>query len=67
MTEKQAKHNRKLHQAINDAVKAMPDSYTLDELFNDLVKLKRIEHMPGERELSTKIIAGLLRWQVENL
>ena len=67
MTEQQAKHARKLNQAINDAVKAMPEHYTLDQLQEDVDKLKSIEHMRGERSLSTKIIAGLLRWQVEEM
>jgi hypothetical protein len=67
MTEQQAKHARKLNQAVRDAVKVIPERYTLDDLEADLKALRSLEHMPGERKLSTKMISGLLRWQVENL
>jgi hypothetical protein len=67
MTEQQAKHARKLNQAVRDATKAIPESYSLDALEADLKALRSLEHMPGERKLSTKMIAGLLRWQIDNL
>ena len=67
MTEQQAKHTRKLNQAVQDAIKAIPKRYTLDDLEADLYELRSVEHLPGERKLSTKMIAGLLRWQVDNL
>lgn len=67
MNEQKAKYYRKLNQAIQDAKDVMLDGYTLDDLENDLMKLKDLEHMPGKRKLSTKMIAGLLRWQLDNL
>ena len=66
MTEAQAKHARKLHQALSDIVKALPDSYTLEQAQADLTKLKDADMREG-RKLSTKIIAGLVRWQVEEM
>lgn len=67
MNEQQAKYARKLDQAVNDAIKAIPERYTLDDLEADLYELRSVEHLPGERKLSTKMIAGLLRFQVDNL
>lgn len=67
MTEQQAKRRRKLNQAANDAIRGMPERYTLDDLEADLKQLRSLEHTPGEKKISTKMIAGLLRWQVDNL
>jgi hypothetical protein len=36
MTEQQAKNNCKLTQAINDAIKVMPDTYTLEQQVENL-------------------------------
>jgi hypothetical protein len=67
MTEQQAKHIRKLNQAVKDAVKAIPEQYSLEDLESDLKLLRKLEHKPGERKLSTQMITGLLRWQIDNL
>ena len=66
MTEPQAKHDRKLHQALSDIVKALPDSYTLEQAQADLTKLKDSDMRAG-RKSSMKLIAGLLKWQVEEM
>jgi len=66
MTEPQAKHTRKLHQALNDIVKSLPDSYTLEQAQNDLAKLRGADMREGKR-LSTKLIAGLIKWQMEEM
>lgn len=67
MTEQQAKHIRKLNQAVKDAMKAIPERYSLDDLESDLKLLRSLEHKPGERKLSAQMIAGMLKWQVDNL
>lgn len=69
MTEQQAKHSRKLDQAVLDAIKAIPERYTLDDLEVDLMRLRirMNDNGPGVRKLSTKMIAGILRFQVDNL
>jgi hypothetical protein len=66
MTEHQAKHTRKLNQALNDIIKAMPDSYTLEQAQADLERLRGAEMKDGKR-LSTKLIAGLIKWQMEEM
>jgi len=66
MTEHQAKHARKLHQALNDIIKALPDSYTIADAEADLAKLRDSE-MGERKKLSTKLIAGLIKWQVEEM
>jgi hypothetical protein len=63
MTERQAKHHRKLHQALRDIVKAMPDSYTLEQAQADLERLRGAGMADGKK-LSTKLIAGLVKWQM---
>jgi hypothetical protein len=67
MTEQEAKYARKLKQAIRDSTNVIPERYTLDNLEADLKQLRSLDNLPGERKLSTKMIAGLLRWQVDNL
>lgn len=67
MTEQEAKYIRKRDQVVKDALNTIPECYTIENLSNDLAELRRIENMPGERKLSTKMIAGLLRWQIDNL
>jgi len=66
MTEHQAKQARKLNQAIKDFIKALPDTYTLDQAQADLERLKGAE-MSEARKISAKLIAGLVKWQVERL
>jgi len=70
MTEQQAKHTRKLNQAIRDARDVMLDGYTLDDLENDLNWLKLFRSSNdtvSEKRISTRMIAGLLKWQIDNL
>jgi len=68
MTEQQAKRARKLNQAVSDAIREMPDSYTIQDAASDILDLSiEDNNIPDQKKLSTKLIAGLLRWQVDNL
>ena len=66
MTEQQAKHARKLNQAVTDIIKTLPDSYTIADAQADLAKLTTAE-MGEKRRVSMKLIAGLIKWQVEKM
>lgn len=67
MTEQEAKFKRKLKQAIDDSVKIMPEEYTLSQLEITVEELVYSVNIRDKKKLSTEIIAGLLRWQIDNL
>lgn len=60
MTEQQAKHARKLNQAVKDAMEVLPESYILHELSNDLDELKRTEDLTRAKKAQYEDDSGLV-------